>query len=252
VTREGIDYAWHHEVDAGAFLRSGVTFVVRYLSNDASKSLGAAEARLLCAAGLDLVVVWESSARRALTGRAAGAADARRAAAQAHACGMPARRPVYFAADFDASDAELPRVAEYLRGAAVAIGAARIGVYGGYRVVNHCLDARVARFAWQTSAWSNGRRDARAQLYQHGYGAVVGGIACDRDTAYAADFGQWRLREQPVEPAGEADAARDGSDRRERAGDVRLGALAGVVTEREALAARGEDHLGRDGEAREP
>ena len=47
--------------------------------------------------------------------------------------------------------------------------------------------------------------------------------------------------EQLVEAAGEADPAGDRADREQRAGDVRRGALARVVADREALAVGGED-----------
>jgi hypothetical protein len=144
-----------------------------------------------------VAVVWESTQGRAREGAPAGAADARLAAAQATTCGMPSTRPIYFAVDFDAGDADLPLVVDYLHGAAGVLGARRVGVYGGYRVVGHCLDHRAAAFAWQTYAWSAGRRDRRAHLYQHRNGVVIGGVSCDRDTAYAADFGQWRI--EPVE-----------------------------------------------------
>jgi peptidoglycan hydrolase-like protein with peptidoglycan-binding domain len=194
--REGIDYAWHHDVDTDALRQGGATFVVRYVSHDETKNLSSGEAKLLSEAGFDLAVVWESTAGRARDGQAAGAADAHTAATQARACGMPAGKPLYFAVDFDASEGELPCVVDYLHGAATVLGARRVGVYGGYRVVGHCLDQHVAGFAWQTYAWSDGRRDPRAQLYQHRNGVVIGGLSCDRDTAYAADFGQWRMQAQ--------------------------------------------------------
>jgi peptidoglycan hydrolase-like protein with peptidoglycan-binding domain len=198
--REGIDYAWHHGVDTDAFRQGGATFVVRYVSHDESKNLSAGGAQLLSDAGFDLAVVWESTQCRAREGNAAGAADAHTAAAQAKASGMPANRPVYFAVDFDASDDDLPGVVDYLAGAASVLGRRSVGVYGGYRVVGHCLDQKVAQFAWQTYAWSAGRRDPRAQLYQHRNGVIIGGVSCDRDTAFAADFGQWRVQTAKAPP----------------------------------------------------
>jgi Domain of unknown function (DUF1906) len=198
--REGIDYAWHHALNVDAFRAAGLTFVVRYLSNDASKNLDASEAHLLSDAGFDIAVVWETAAKRALSGHGGGVADAKKAAAQAKACGMPGRRPIYFGVDFDATDHDKPKIADYLRGAASVIGAKRVGVYGGYWVVKHCFDHSVAEFGWQTYAWSGGQRDRRAQLYQHLNGVVIGGVNCDRDTAYAADFGQWRRRVAKAPP----------------------------------------------------
>jgi hypothetical protein len=105
---------------------------------------------------------------------------------------MPGRRPIYFGVDFDATDEDKPKIANYLRGAATVLGSRRVGVYGGYWVVKYCFDHALATFGWQTYAWSGGHRDQRAQLYQHRNGVHIGGVVCDRDTAYARDFGQWR------------------------------------------------------------
>lgn len=192
MSREGIDYAYHHALNLDALRAAGVTFAMRYLSHDAAKNLSAGEAQLLGDGGIDIGVVWESSARRALAGHDAGVADATTAASQATACGMPAGRPIYFAVDFDAADADKPKLADYLRGAAQVLGLDAVGVYGGYWVVKYCFDESVAAFGWQTYAWSGGHRDSRAQIYQHLNGVSIGGLACDRDTALAADFGQWR------------------------------------------------------------
>ncbi len=198
--REGIDYAWHHGVDTDAFRRDGATFVVRYLSHDTGKNLSASEAQLLSDAGFDVAVVWESAARRACEGKTAGATDARAAAAQAKACGMPAGKPIYFGVDFDAGDDDKPKIAAYLEGAASVLGAKRVGVYAGYWVVKYCFDHSAIEYGWQTYAWSGGQRDQRAQLYQHRNGVIIGGINCDRDTAYAADFGQWRIQPSKAPP----------------------------------------------------
>src|SRR5581483_4332812 len=183
VPREGVDYAWHHGVNVDAFRQDGISFAVRYLSNDVSKNLSRSEAQLLSDAGLDVAVVWETTATRALDGKSAGATDARKAVAQAKDCGMPASRPIYFGVDFDATDQDKPRIADYLRGAASVLGGKRVGVYGGYWVIKYCFDHAVASFGWQTYAWSGGQRDQRAQLYQHANGVIIGGINCDRDTA---------------------------------------------------------------------
>jgi peptidoglycan hydrolase-like protein with peptidoglycan-binding domain len=193
VSREGIDYSYHHALDLDALRAAGVTFAMRYLSHDGTKNLSASEAQLLGASGIDVGVVWESTARRALDGgHAGGASDAATASELATACGMPQGRPIYFAVDFDAGDADKPKIADYLRGAAQVLGEGAVGVYGGYWVVKYCLDESVAAFGWQTYAWSGGQRDPRAHLYQRLNGVSIGGIACDRDTAFATDFGQWR------------------------------------------------------------
>jgi hypothetical protein len=68
----GVDYAWGRP-GAAALKRAGAKFACRYLSHDTTgKNLTRAEADELSAAGLWLVVVWETTANRALDGRAAG------------------------------------------------------------------------------------------------------------------------------------------------------------------------------------
>lgn len=189
----GVDYAWGRP-GAAALQRAGVEFVCRYLSHDTTgKNLTPSEARDLSAAGIALVCVWESTADRMRAGRDAGAVDARTAASQAAAAGMPPGRPIYFACDFDASPDDQPAINAYLRGAAAAIGAARVGIYGGYWPVRRALDAGSARWAWQTYAWSGGAWDARAQLQQYSNGRTIAGIDLDYDRSTADDFGQWRI-----------------------------------------------------------
>lgn len=171
---------------------AGVRFACRYLSFSAAKNLTHAEAKELAAAGLDLVVVWETTAGRALAGRTAGAGDAREALRQANACGMPDGRPIYFAVDFDEGVGQAAAVAEYFRGVASVLGKQRTGAYGGYWAIKRLFDAGLIRFAWQTYAWSNGKWDGRAQLHQYSNGHALAGVSCDYNSAMADEFGQWR------------------------------------------------------------
>src|SRR4051812_39940008 len=118
----GVDYAWGRPGTA-ALGRAGVKFVCRYLSHDTTgKNLTPSEARQLTSAGIWIVVVWESTAERALGGHAAGGADAKEARRQADAAGMPAGRPIYFAVDFDATSGQQAAINSYLDGAASVVG----------------------------------------------------------------------------------------------------------------------------------
>jgi Domain of unknown function (DUF1906) len=193
---EGVDYAFGRPSTA-ALKAAGVRFVCRYLSHSPSKNLTHSEARRLSDAGIWIVVVWETTARRALDGRSAGAADARVARDQARACGMPEDRPVYFAVDWDASSGQQSRINAYLDGAASVLGKARVGIYGGYGPVKRALDGGHATWAWQTYAWSGGRWDHRAHLQQYSNDHTVGGVDCDYDRAEKDDYGQWRIGVTP-------------------------------------------------------
>jgi hypothetical protein len=178
--RKGIDYYAMAPSEAKAV---GASFVCRYLSLTPGKSLTLGEARELSRLGISMVVVWETTAKRALDGEAAGAEDARVALAQATACGMPAGRPIYFSVDYDTS--EDPSVVEpYFVGAAGVTNP--IGVYGGISTVKYLFDAKRVEYGWQTEAWSGGRFDWRAQIRQVAYGANY-----DTDSAWANDYGQW-------------------------------------------------------------
>lgn len=195
----GVDYAWARPSMA-ALHRAGAKFVCRYLSNDTTgKNLTRAEADRLTEAGLWIVVVWETTASRALDGRAAGEKDAKRAAEQAAACGMPGDRPIFFAVDFDATGAQQDEIHAYLDGAAGVLGRERIGLYAGYGPMKRAYDAGKITYGWQTYAWSGGRWDARAGLQQYRNEVKLDGADVDYDRSLTADFGQWRVGETPAE-----------------------------------------------------
>jgi hypothetical protein len=194
---EGLDYAFS-KPSITALHDLGVRFVCRYLSHSPSKNLTGSEARALSDAGIWIVVVWETIAQRALDGRTAGIVDAMDAQAQAQACGMPPRRPIYFAVDWDATSGEQAAINAYLDGAASVLGAHRVGIYGGYGPVKRALDGGHAKWAWQTYAWSGGRWDSRAQLQQYSNGHAVDGADCDFDRATTSDYGQWRVGVTPT------------------------------------------------------
>lgn len=184
-----VDYAWGRP--GGAALKAhGVTRVMRYLSLDPTKNLTRSEALDLAAHGVAVGVVWETTAQRALAGHAAGAGDAALALAQAHACGMPAGKPIYGAVDFDATPANQTQIDEYFKGWNTVVPAARTGVYGGYWTVSRTMQAGLARFGWQTTAWSGGQWWTGALLQQRGGNVSINGVDCDNNTVLG-DVGTW-------------------------------------------------------------
>jgi hypothetical protein len=198
---EGIDYAFGRPSIA-ALKAAGVKFVCRYLSHSPTKNLTPDEAQALSDVGIWIVVVWETTARRALDGYAGGSLDALEARRQAEACGMPAGRPIYFAVDWDAQPGQQAAINGYLDGAASVLGRGQVGIYGGYEPVSRALAGGHAAWAWQTYAWSGGRWNPGAQLQQYSNDHTLGGVACDYDRAVTSDFGQWRVG---VTPASEED-----------------------------------------------
>ncbi len=190
----GLDYAGGVPA-ASEIAKAGYTFVCRYLTTGGpglpGKLLTPGEYTQLQAAGIGVILNWETSADRMLAGYDAGRADALSAATVARNLGAPNDRPIFFSADFDASPAQQATIDAYLAGVASAIGLARTGVYGSYYVCQRCLDNGTAAWAWQAGAWSGGNIEPRAHLYQRIGFATVDGVECDVNEArQLPDFGQ--------------------------------------------------------------
>jgi hypothetical protein len=187
---EGVDYAWARPGAAG-LAAAGKRFAVRYGGpGSAGKQLDAAELRALRAAGLDVVANAEGTDDGYL-GAAAGRSWALAAEQHFRDLGMPADRPIYFSVDFDADSSDWAAVDAALRGSAEIIGAGRVGVYGSYDTIAHCVAAGTARWFWQTYAWSGGRWHSRAHIQQYKNGVSLAGGTVDLNRAMVADFGQW-------------------------------------------------------------
>jgi hypothetical protein len=190
MSKKGIDYAWHGSLNFPAMKQAGVTFIARYLSHDAAKNLSLSEKNAALANGIEVAVVWETTASRILSGRAGGQADAQAADGLIKGLGM-AGCPCYFACDFDATEGQQATINAYLDGAASVIGRNRTGMYAGYHPIRRAFDAGKITYGWQTYAWSGGNWDSRAQLRQVKNDVRVAGLSCDWDEAVKADYGQW-------------------------------------------------------------
>lgn len=192
----GVDYAFAVPPVA-ALKAAGITFAVRYVSTDPSKNLTPAEAAALHTAGISICLVWETTGTEAQNGYSQGMSDADTAREQASALGFPATLPIYYAVDFDATEAQMPTVLDYLHGAADAAGAKNlVGVYGSFAVVEAAYMAGFG-FLWQTLAWSTGQWSAQAKIRQASVGQEIGGVSVDFDQAMTASFGQWGPADPP-------------------------------------------------------
>jgi hypothetical protein len=180
----GIDFGWSN-VSAQTAWKMGARFGASYLSTDGSKNWTTAMLTSYHARGLATVAVWETTATRALSGYAAGQSDARAALSDERALGIPTSKPVYFAVDFDETAAEASTVASYFRGVDSVLGVRRAGGYGGYWTVSRLFNAGLIRYGWQTSAWSGGNWDPRAQIQQYSYYPSY-----DWDEAMTSSYGQ--------------------------------------------------------------
>lgn len=141
-----------------AIRAAGYVGVIRYLSTTPNKNLSAPERDALFAAGLWILLAWETTKTRATQGANAGAADAAAAAAQADALGYPNSSPVFFAVD---EDVPWSSVASYFTGVASRLLAR--GVYGSLAVVESAIGVP---WRWQSEAWSGSTVSPMADLYQ--------------------------------------------------------------------------------------
>lgn len=177
---QGIDFAWWRPANAAAL--DGYDFVVRYFSNDSSKNLTLAEAKLYASWGKQIIGNWESSGQGG--NYAQGVSDATAALAQANACGMPADRPIIFSIDEDVTPSTQDG---YYQGVASVLAPSRIGVYGSAAMCQHWR-ALGAGWAWRSmsTGWSGGSSTTGCQFVQTG-----GNSNYDYDTALVADYGGW-------------------------------------------------------------
>jgi len=190
--RLGVDYAFQPWPSPSGLKSAGYDFVIRYVGGSSSKDISASEAQALQAAGLDIILIYEDTADRMLSGYNAGVSDANTALMQATAAGAPQDFFCYFACDIDAQPSDQTVINAYLDGAASVLGVSRVGFYGGYGPVTRVLDAGKAGKAWQTFAWSSGNRDSRISLYQSQNEVTIAGGICDINEGYGDDIGQWR------------------------------------------------------------
>lgn len=198
---EGVDYAFS-QPSAAALVAAGKHFACRYGGPGSSgKQLTAGELAALTAAGIAVVANAEGTADGLKGGYDTGRSWAASADAYFRRLGMPAGRPIYLSADWDAHTAsDLAAIDAAMDGAASVLGRARVGVYGGYDVIKHLAGNGKAKWFWQTYAWSESYWYPAAHIQQYRNGVTIGGADCDLNRAMVADYGQWPIGEE--EPMG--------------------------------------------------
>lgn len=168
---------------AAAAYAKGARFVCRYLGRTTRTEIAA-----LHAAGLAVVLIWETTAQRALSGYQAGMDDGRDARAQSTALGAPATAAIYATADLDVTAVQQAVVVSYFRGFALTGGVT--GEYANGAVCQACVDQRVGTYTWLAGGMGMRgsqafRATGRATIVQD-VGDKAGldlGIAIDSDTA---------------------------------------------------------------------
>ncbi len=188
---EGCDYSTHTPgaPSAAALTAAGKFFITTYVVQD-DRANTKAELAAKMAGGILIVANYESTANRMADGHDAGVWDANYAQGNLVNLGLPATMPIYFSADWPFQESDQPAIDAYLQGAASAIGADRVGVYGSVYVLQRCAQNGTAKWFWQTTAWSDGQLFAGAHLYQYDYDHYIEGVNIDLDQALQPHFGQ--------------------------------------------------------------
>src|SRR5581483_11338503 len=134
----------------------GVTTIGRYYATSAAKRLTKPEAAAICAAGLDIFVVFEDSGDPQLSVEQ-GVHDAQIALGQAQAVGQPAGSAIYFALEHEKqggfTQAHVPGIKRYMDGVRQVLAPTyKIGVYGDGVVCKALLDAQMVDFTWLSAS----------------------------------------------------------------------------------------------------
>ena len=186
---------------------AGVSTIIRYYARFTSqpeKRLIRPEAEAILAAGMTIAVVHQAAGNSpgAFT-HDSGVADATYARNYgANVIGQPEGSAIYFAVDFDASEADVSEgIIPYFRAVQSIVGAAdqpptyKVGAYGNGTVLEMLLDAGRVDFTWLSQSLGfSGTRGFRASnrwtLFQQ-LPSNVGGLDVDVDDLNPAmtDFG---------------------------------------------------------------
>jgi hypothetical protein len=200
----GMDASVNCASYASCIAAAGLRFVVRYYSLSTSKTMNAAEAAALSAAGLKLAVVYQDKQNTiASFSTAKGKTNAQKALELASAIGQPGGSAIYFAVDFDPDSTQVRGpISEYFQAVSDVFGAAsvhyKVGVYGSGLTCRVLRDACLAQFAWLSG--STGFRESavfrpRAHLIQSAPSRRIcsGRLDIDDDIAQVEDYGAFQI-----------------------------------------------------------
>ena len=186
----------------GQLADAGYRFVARYYSHNAWKTVKAPEAQAIANAGLDLVAVWQDANDSAgYFTFTRGETDGAAAFAYAKQIGQPPGSTIYFAVDYDASDADAKgRLVDYFKAVRAAFIAAGegdatydIGVYGSGAVCAALVAQQLVSRSWLAlaSGW-RGYSTFKDWNLRQGDEKQIFGLTADPDRAQG-DYGGFRV-----------------------------------------------------------
>lgn len=182
---EGLDFSWGRPGSA-AIKAAGRVFVCRYLGAGrfGGKGMAGVEFADYLNNGIAVVLNFESSGTDT-TSYANGVADATFAQGQAVLLGH-GDAVIYFSND----KADTTGLVDYLRGVNSVIGLNRTGLYAGLAGIQAAQAAGVARWFWQTYAWSQNHVAPGVHIFQYLNGQRINNADVDFDRNLQGSFGQ--------------------------------------------------------------
>lgn len=176
---------------AGELVKNGVTHVGRYLDHN-WKGIDKTEADTIKAAGLKIFSIFEKAATQASYFTVVqGKADALEAIGYAKELGQSVGSAIYFTVDYDAQPKDYPAILAYFQAVKANLQGYLLGAYGSYNVLNYLHSKSVARYYFQTVAWSGGKKNSFLHIYQYQCDKQLCGIGVDLDNLEQTDVGAW-------------------------------------------------------------
>lgn len=161
----GIDFTEYSPISPAAIKSAGYSFVMGYISNTPSKDL--TNPSDFVNAGLQVGLVFETTADRVLSGYAGGIVDGAISENAANNRRYPTWAPIFIAVDFPENGADANTIQQYLQG--FSKNTTRpVGIYGDFWVIENFV-GKGAVFGWQTVAWSSGQVSSKAHIFQRNY-----------------------------------------------------------------------------------
>jgi hypothetical protein len=160
---------------------ASITFVWRYAASGPSnewKEIQQPEAILLGLLGINLAIVWETTANRSLSGAMAGTADGEDCKAFMLTVGLPPGLGciVCPTTDMDIAESQYDAVKAYYAAFAAALGAGyQIGCYGSGYLINKLKNDGVIVLRWETQ--SMGFDDSAADAAAGDYDVIQRAVA---------------------------------------------------------------------------
>jgi len=192
MSQKGIDCASKlTATSAKALVKEGITHVGRYLSA-AGKGLTKTEVTAITNAGLKIFSIYETNPiKLSYFTVEQGKVDAAAAEKLAKALGQPEGSVIYFTVDYDAQKNDFDEILAYFKAVVAGSKCYKVGAYGSYSVLDYLHSKKVVDYYFQTYAWSKGKENDFAHIYQYKNDTKLAGVAVDLDEIKKNEVGAW-------------------------------------------------------------